>query len=186
MAVMRTRTSQVIVPIAAAALAVLGLIALGRAARDGLRQHERYTVAFADMDCPNPPGMTRDEFLAEVQYLARLPDRLAALDEQTPLRIASAFAQHPWVQKVEEVRIVQPDGARVRLVFRTPVLAVPQPNGLRVVDSHGILLPASAPTEGLRIYQGNAAPPTGLAGDPWGDPAVTAAAEAASNETAKP
>ena len=72
---MRTRTSQVVVPIAAAALAVLGLIALGRAAREGLRQHERYTVNFADIDCPNPPGMTRDEFLAEVQYLARLPDR---------------------------------------------------------------------------------------------------------------
>jgi hypothetical protein len=176
----------VVVPIAAAALAVLGLIALGRAAREGLRQHERYTVNFADIDCPNPPGMTRDEFLAEVQYLARLPDRLAALDDQTPPRIASAFAQHPWVEQVAEVRIVQPDRARVQLVFRTPALAVPQPNGLRVVDGHGILLPASAPTEGLRIYEGNAAPPAGLAGTAWGDPAVTAAAEAASHDVAQP
>ncbi len=177
---MRTRTSQVLVPIGAAALVVLALIALGRAARQELRQHERYTVLFANVDCPSPPGMAHDEFLAEVQYLAQLPDHLPAIDEETPVRLASAFAQHPWVEKVEEVRIVKPDRARVRLVFRTPVLAVPQPNGLRVVDAHGILLPASAPTEGLRVFSGKAEPPAGLAGTPWGDPAVTAAAGAAS------
>jgi len=176
---MRTRTSQVLVPLVAVAVVLLGLIALGKAARDQLRQHERYTITFGDIDCPAPPGVGRDDFLCEVQYLAQLPDRLPALDEGTPARLAAAFARHPWVEKVEEVRIIPPDRARVRLMFRTPALAVPQPGGTRVVDGHGILLPSSAPAEGLPVFRGSAAPPAGVAGEPWGDPAVSAAAAAA-------
>jgi hypothetical protein len=63
---------------------------------------------------------------------------------------------------------------------------VPQPNGFRAVDAHGILLPASAPTEGLRRFPGTAPPPAGLAGKPWGDPAVMAAAADASPEHGQP
>jgi len=177
--------SQVLVPVVGASLLVFGLIALGKAARDQLRQHERYTLTFDDIDCPAPPGMERGEFLSEVQYLARLPDRLPALDEDSPARLADAFAHHPWVEKVEEVRIIPPDRVRVRLAFRVPVLAVPQPGGPRAVDAHGILLPSSAPTEGLPVFRGSAAPPAGVAGEPWGDPAVTAAA-AAGQEHAEP
>jgi len=171
--------SQVLVPVVAAGLLVGGLIALGRAARDRLRQHERYTVAVSDIDCPAPPGLRRDDFLPEVQYLARLPDRLPALADDTPARLADAFAGHPWVEKVEEVRIVPPDRARVRLVFRTPALAVPQPTGSRVVDGRAVLLPAGAPADGLPLLQGAVAPPIGLAGSEWGDPAVRAAAHVA-------
>jgi hypothetical protein len=168
--------SQVLIPIAGAGLLVLGLIALSRAARDQLRQQDRYTITFAESECPAPPRMERADFLAEVQYLAQIPDRLSALDDDTPDRVADAFARHPWVEKVEAVRVVPPNRLRVQLTFRVPALAVPQPGGTRVVDAHGILLPASAPTEGLPIFRGSAAPPAGLAGEPWGDPAVTAAA----------
>jgi hypothetical protein len=59
------------------------------------------------------------------------------------------------------------------------VLAVSLAGQLRAVDGKGILLPASAPTEGLPIFQEVAAPPKGPAGTPWGDPAVEAAARAA-------
>jgi hypothetical protein len=172
----------VLVPLLGVGVVLLGLIALGKAARDRLRQHERYTLAFGDINCPTPPGTGRDDFLCEVQYLAQLPDRLATLDERTPARLAAAFARHPWVEKVEEVRIVPPDRARVRLIFRTPALAVPQPGGTRVVDGHGILLPAGAPAEGLPLFRGSAPPPVGPAGEPWGDPAVAAAAAAAGQQ----
>jgi hypothetical protein len=175
---MRKRTSQLLAPVVGAALLVFGLIALGRAARDQLRQHEHYSLAVSDIDCPTPPGLTRPEFLAEVQYLGPLPDRLSALDDDTPVRLAAAFARHPWVEAVGEVRLVPPSGARARLVFRTPALAVPQPTGPRVVDGRGILLPAGAPSEGLPTLRGNVAQP-GLAGSAWGDPSVTTAAAVA-------
>lgn len=178
--------AQLVVAVVGAGLVLFGVIALGKAARDRLRRDERYTLTFADIECPSPPGMGRDEFLPEVQYLGRLPDRLPALDDQTPARLADAFALHPWVEKVEEVRVVPPDRACVRLAFRTPALAVPQPDGVRVVDAGGILLPPGAPSEGLPVFGGAAAPPAGLAGQPWGDPAVTAAAAAAGRRPAEP
>ncbi len=176
---MRPRTSQVLLPVVGAGLLVFGLIALGQAARDRLRQDGRYTLALSDVECPAPPGLRRDEFLAEVQYLARLPDHLPALDEDTADRLAGAFAQHPWVEKVEEVRVLPPNRARVRLIFRTPALVVPQPAGRRVVDGRGVLLPAAAPADGLPTLQGEIALPAGLAGFPWGDPSVSAAAAVA-------
>jgi hypothetical protein len=67
----------------------------------------------------------------------------------------------------------------VRLRFRTPVLAVAQPDGVRVVDGHGVLLPGTAPVEELPVYQGKATPPAGVAGTPWGDKDVAAAAATA-------
>jgi len=183
---MRTRMSQVLMPLAGAGLLVLGLIALSKTARDQLRQHERYSLAFGDIDCATPPGLERADFLAEVQYLAQLPDRLPALDQDTPARLAAAFARHPWVKRVEAVRVLPPDRVRVGLTFRTPALAVPQPHGTRVVDAHGVLLPVGAPAQGLPVFRGSAGPPAGLAGEPWGDPAVAAAAVAASHGRAEP
>ncbi|HEX5272439.1 MAG TPA: hypothetical protein VFW33_18205, partial [Gemmataceae bacterium] len=107
---MQIRTSQLLVPVVGAGLVVLGLIAVGRAARDQLREHRNYTLSVCDIDCPAPPGMTRPEFLTEVRYVGRLPDRLRALDDDTAARLAAAFAQHPWVESVEEVRVLPPSG----------------------------------------------------------------------------
>ncbi len=176
---MRTRMFHGLVPVAAAGAVLVGLIALGRLAHDRLRQHESYTISLADIDCPAPPGLERPEFLAEVQYLARLPDRLPALDEETPDRLAEAFARHPWVEKVEEVRILPPDQARVRLVFRTPALAVPLGKQLRVVDGQAVLLPRATTADGLLILRNTVAAPSGHAGSAWDDPAVHAAAAVA-------
>jgi hypothetical protein len=175
---MSTRTSQALLPVVVAGLLLAGLIALGNLSRNQLRQDARYNISFIDIDCPSPPGLERVDFLAEVQYLARLPDRLPALDNETPQRLANAFARHPWVEKVEGVRVVPPDRARVQLLFRTPALAVPQPDGVRVVDVNGILLPPGAPSEGLPVLEGAVAPPAGIAGEPWGDAAVARAAAA--------
>ena len=172
---MLTRMSRVLLPIVAAGVFIYMVIALGQAARDHLRQHEQYILHFADIDCPAPPGMRREAFLPEVQYLSLIPDRLPTLADDTPVRLAAAFARHPWVEKVEQVAIMPPDRAEVRLTFRIPVLAVPQPEGLRVVDGRGILLPTTASSEGLPVLRGTVAPP-GLAGEAWNDPAVSAAA----------
>jgi hypothetical protein len=153
-----------------------GLIWVGKLALGELRDHDRYTITLTEIECPAPPGQTRADFLDEVQYLSSLPARLRLLDEDLPRRLALCLASHPWVERVERVEIAPPRQVRVKLSFRTPVLAVPVEGGTRVVDRHGILLPKGAPTEGLPVFPGKAAPPAGHVGTPWGDSSVEAAA----------
>ena len=63
----RRRTAwPVVAVVTAAAALVAAVVALGHLARDRLRGSDRYAVAFADIDCPAPPGLTRPEFLDEV------------------------------------------------------------------------------------------------------------------------
>jgi hypothetical protein len=163
----------------AVGLVLAGLILLGRLAMEQLREHDRYTLPFTDIECPSPPGRSCAEFLDEVQYLANSPGRLHVLDEHLPERLAACFSRHPWVEKVERVQVAPPRQVRVSLVFRRPVLAVPVAGDLRAVDAHGILLPRTAPTAELPVFSGYAGPPAGPAGTRWGDATVEAAARAA-------
>jgi len=163
----------------AVGLVLAGLIVVGNLAKEDVRERDRYTLEFADIDCVPPPGQSRAEFLEQVQYVASLPATLRLLDDDLPKRLAECFARHPWVEKVENVEIARPRSVRVKLVYRTPVLAVRWAGDVRAADARGILLPASAPTEGLPVFPGDAAQPAGPAGSRWGDAAVEAAARAA-------
>lgn len=168
-------------PLLLVGLFLAGLVLLGNWARHAVAPLDRYQLPFAHIDCTPPPGQAKDEFLAEVQYLAGWPDRLDVLEDALAARLADAFARHPWVEKVERVETIAA-GVQVRLAYRTPVLAVrlPGKSELRAVDRHGILLPASAVTAGLPIFPGPARAPTGPAGTPWDDPRVQTAARQAS------
>jgi hypothetical protein len=160
-------------------LVLLALVFFGKAARDSLRPQERYAIRFLDIDCPAPPNLTRADFLSEVQYEANLPSELHLLDDDLPARLTTAFTRHPWVEQVEEIDLTPPSQVKVRLRFRTPVLAVLQGEEMRAVDRHGIVLPRTALTRGLPVFGGTARPCTGPAGKPWGDPAVEEAARTA-------
>lgn len=151
-----------------------GLIWAGRWGLEQLRGRDRYEVAFADIECAPPAGMSRQEFLDEVLYASRLPKRLDLLDDGLPQKLREGFTQHPWVETAE-VEIRPPKELRVKLTHRTPVLAVKTDGALRAVDGAGVLLPKNAPTEGLPIYDGAAKAPRGD-GKRWGDPNVEAAA----------
>lgn len=166
---------QVIVPVLGVAGLLCGVIGAGERMRAELRVQDRFTLAFADIECIPPPDQQRADFLSEVQYLAGMPQQLRLLEETLPQRLADAFARHPWVEKVE--RVEQP-GRRVKvhLVYRTPVLAVPHEGQLRAVDRHGILLPSAAVNEDLPLFCGEARMPNGPAGTRWGDSTVEAAA----------
>ncbi len=100
-------------------LSLLAVFAAGNLTREAVRNWDRYLVAFADIDCQAPPGQERLGFLAEVQYLAGMPNRLSVVDEDLASRIADAFARHPSVEKVEEVVVVPKREVRVRLRFRS-------------------------------------------------------------------
>lgn len=162
-----------------AGLFLLGLVVLGRFAREQLAESERYTILFTEIEClPPPPGLAPSAFLSEVQYLAALPDHVRLLDDDLARQIVGAFLRHPWVERVERVT-PRPRQLQVWLVYRTPVLAVPVGGQLRAVDAHGVLLPANADVTGLPVFAGTARPPAGAAGTLWGDAAVEAAARSA-------
>jgi hypothetical protein len=160
-------------------LFVAGLIVLGEYAQEQLRDRDRYTLPFADIEClPAPPYQARRDFLDEVQYLARLPARLRLLDADLPQQLAEGFTQHPWVRKVEQVEVAAKQ-VRVRLCYRRPALAVRCGERVRVVDEEGVLLPKEAPAEGLPVFADKAPPPAGPAGTRWGDARVEEAARKA-------
>ena len=149
------------VPVALAALVVVGVQVVGRWARGGLRSDRRYQVSFADIDCAAPPALSRADFLAEVQSRSQLPDQLPLLAEDLPRTLDLAFRRHPWVESVQRIEIMPGRKLRVQTVFRTPVLAVLQGGGKRAVDREAILLPASAVAEDLPVYLGPVPPPAG-------------------------
>jgi hypothetical protein len=187
---MRGRLIQALVPLLAGLLLLLGVIAAGRWARGRLEQQEGWSVSFADVDCVPPDGLTREDFLGEVQFLSDCPDRLSLLDPTLPDRLAKAFAAHPWVEEVKHVEVLRDRGVRVELEYRRAVLAVCFPREqvlaggsslvpCRAVDRRGVLLPARATRAGLPLLRAEVAAPAGAPGTPWGDSRVRAAAAAA-------
>jgi len=99
---------------------LLVILWVGQWTRERISSLDRYSVALADIDCPPPPNQSLSDFLAEVQYLGGLPDRLHILDENLPAQLADAFARHPEVEKVQNVAVVPPRQVRVQLIYRTP------------------------------------------------------------------
>ncbi|MBI1916802.1 MAG: hypothetical protein HYS12_19010 [Planctomycetes bacterium] len=175
---MRAWLVQTVAPLALAAFVVAGVVVLGGAAANDLRQHERYSLAFEEVRCESPPGVCREEFLREVQYEAELPDHLDRFDALAP-RLRAAFLRHPWVESVERIEVSPTGSVRVWLTHRTPVLSIPGPGPARVLDHDGVLLPRAADSAGLPVFRGKVAGAAGPTGTPWGDPAVVAAARTA-------
>jgi hypothetical protein len=191
---MRKWVVQALAPLLGAALLLVGVLALGRGSWEHLRGLPRYTAAFADIECTPPPGLSREDFLGEVQYLVGLADGLDLLDSGLAERLAGAFARHPWVERVEQVEVVPPGQVRVRLVYRTPVLVVARngereegppsplrrgPCPARAVDRHGVLLPRSGAQPELPLLVGDFEAPGGPPGIPWGDVRIESAAATA-------
>jgi hypothetical protein len=172
---MQRHIARAVLALVAAGGLLFGLLRLGEYARDRLHRQDHYAVAFAALRCEVPPGLTPGDFLAEVQYLGGLPDQLDVLEPRLAARLAAAFALHPWVERVEGVALRGPDGPRVRLRLRTPALAAAG----RVLDAHGVLLPAGASAAGLMELRGAVPPPAGPAGAPWGNADVEGAARTA-------
>lgn len=95
---------------------------------------------------PLPEWITTD-LKAEALRDASLDPPLPALDPQLAERASKAFAFHPWVAEVRQVRKTAPGGLQVDLVYRRPVAMVELPpvdgkRGLYAVDVEGLLLPS--------------------------------------------
>lgn len=147
---------------------LVAIVLAGRWSLERLRPSDQLQVAFKDIRVEPPPGMTRRDFLDEVQYLSRLPATTPSTGDHAELK--SAFAKHPWVRSVDAIRS-DANGVTVTLTLRRPVLAVPWQGEVRVVDEDGVLLPESASPEGMPRFVGTPAAP-GEAGMPWPDARV--------------
>lgn len=174
-------TGRLVLTLVVAGLVVLVVLGVGHYLGEGLRDDARYQANFADIECPPPPGMAREEFLSEVQYQGGFPDHLAVLDKEQTRKLALAFAAHAWVEKVEGVRVQPPNKIRIHLTYRTPVLAVEargKPDR-SPVDRFGVVLPTKGLDPSLPLLKDIetvGATPTGAV---WNDPAVQAAAKVA-------
>jgi len=173
---MRKWLIPVTLPLAGVALFLYSLHVIDRFLRVQMRDHPRYLLPFDQIEPSAPPGLSRQEFLAEVQKLGRLSERVNLLDDDTIPRLREAFAKHAWVEEVRQVEILGSEGIQVDLVFRLPVLAIPQVGPTRCVDGNGILLPDSCPIDGIVTWRGHATTPLGPAGTLWGDKDIEASA----------
>ncbi len=144
-------------PLLGAAALVAGLLALGAGSRGWLRSGGAGVQRFADLECPAPPGMSRAEFLDEVQFRGSLADGIDVLDPEAEARVRAALLRHPWVKAVGAVELRR-GVMRAEVTFREPVLLVKAlgRNALgRVSDAEGQLLPHGAEVSGLLVWDGS-------------------------------
>ncbi|MEQ8838910.1 MAG: hypothetical protein RID07_19040, partial [Lacipirellulaceae bacterium] len=150
---------------------------------------ERYLLpADAISTTPTPAWITVD-IREQVIKNADLDRRLSVVDEEFLKEINDAFALHPWVEAVGEIKKSYPPAVHVELVYRQPIAAVESILGdsrgrgdrhsvqLLPIDRNGVHLSAAdVPEVGLR-YLPRILDIVGrpLPGQPWDDPRVAGA-----------
>ena len=95
-----------------------GVIFLGQRALEQIRHQERYDIAFAEIQCTPPPGMTRAQFLDEIAKLSAPVKSFNLLDDNLKLKLQEAFQKHPAVEKIGSISVSQPRKIQVNLTFR--------------------------------------------------------------------
>ncbi|HUG92576.1 MAG TPA: hypothetical protein VML55_17180 [Planctomycetaceae bacterium] len=123
------------------------------------------------------------DFVQQAAARAGLPDRMSLVDDGLVATLHAAFARHPWVEDVVQVRKTPAGNVHVDLEYRRPVAVVRVPDGLYPVDRQGTLLPPEdfsvAEAQRLPAVDGIRSVPHGAAGSDWGDVSVVAAARLA-------
>jgi hypothetical protein len=131
---------------------------------------------------PQPPWI-HSEIKAEVIRDASFDGPLSILDSELTVRMATAFAAHPWVARVERVSKRYPSGLEIVLAYRKPVAMVEVQDGALPVDVEGVVLPTAdfSPTEAEQYPRIGEilTTPSGAVGARWGDACVVGAAQIA-------
>jgi hypothetical protein len=142
-----------------------------------------YRVTSDSIVLNTPPRWVPPDLADQVFESCGLSNSESLQDPTLSERIAAAFHTHPWVARVVSVRKSFPSRIQVELEYREPVAMVKGVDGFYPIDCRGVLLPASdfsgADVERFPLIEGVASVPNGRLGEPWGDPAVSGAAELA-------
>ena len=115
-----------------------------------------------------------------MSYHSKFPARFQSIDPDLAPRLSAAFSAHPWVAAVEDVSVEPDNRVRVKLRFRVPALAVRiagPTEQVRVVDTHGVLLPLQTDAANLPRLITPVLAPTTPSGQPWTDETVKRAVE---------
>ncbi len=166
------------------AVCVVGWKMLWEAVREQVISAADYRVDPEQIEMTPLPAWIHTDLKAEVLRDASLDGPLSLLDHELTVRVAHAFALHPWVAKVQRVSKRSPAGVVVDLDYRRPVAMVEVPGpALLPVDGEGVLLPtADFSPQDARQYPRIAeikTSPLGPVGTRWGDTHVTGAARIA-------
>jgi hypothetical protein len=148
-----------------------------------------YRVGPEQVEITPPPKWIHSDVRAEVFRDPSLPSPLSLVDDKLAEEIAKAFASHPWVAKVRQVRKRHPSSSnpaavQVDLVYRQPVCMVEVPRGVLPVDGEGVVLPSEdfSPIEATRyllLMIGANQVPDLSPGQHWADAKVVGGAEIA-------
>jgi hypothetical protein len=154
-----------------------------RQVRTHVLASEQYQVDPAKIAITPPPPWIRSDIKDEVIREASFDGPLSLLDSKLTIRVAGAFAAHPWIAHVERVSKHFPSGLEVEVAYRRPVAMVEVSDGALPVDVQGVVLPTADFRPGEadrypRIGEVHTSP-AGLVGSPWGDAAVAGAAQIA-------
>lgn len=142
-----------------------------------------YRCSVADIRVTTPDRWVPADLLQRIIVEAELPKEVSLLDETLAERIATAFADNPWIEQVETVRISRQHGIEVLVTYRSPAVMVQVAGGLYPVDRHGVLLPpddfTAADIASFPILRAVQQPPAGPAGSKWEQPVVQGGARLA-------
>lgn len=145
-----------------------------------LSDQPEFLVSGSEIEVNALPHWVPADLVAQVLEVAKLPPQLSLLSPELTEQLAHAFAQHPWVARVVEVRKQSsPPRLQVTLEFREPVCMVEMRDGLYPLSADGTLLPSRdfslAETAHYIKIQNVRSTPSGPEGTPWGDPTVAGA-----------
>ena len=149
-----------------------------------IARHPQFQISSEDIHVTPPPPWIRADVKAEVLRDGGLVGRLSVIDDHHQLqqRVRDAFAFHPWIAAVGQIKIDLPASLEVELRYRQPVAAVESIDGQSVsylpIDATGIRLPDADFSD----FQRRSLPRiSGVMGRPsvgerWADERVTSAA----------
>jgi len=147
-----------------------------------LTQRKEYQIETKNLALnPAPPHYVPIDIVDQVIKRNQLPEKVSLLDQELVLKIADAFQNHPWVQKV--VSVQKTNTVEVEVIFRKPAAMIALNQNLFPVDNDGILLPPEdfsvSDARRYPIITGIRSMPEGSPGSPWGDLTVKGAAHLA-------
>lgn len=112
--------------------------------RDPVLEQTHYVVTLESISTSPQPEWIKADVKTEALRDASIDFPASLLDDQLAARVAKAFAFHPWVAEVKQVRKSVPAAVFVDVVYRKPVCMVelPERMGLYAIDAEAFLLPS--------------------------------------------
>lgn len=168
---------------------LVGLFVLGawlgwQVIRDRVLFSETYLVQKEHIFFVSPqPEWVRSDVIGDAFRTAGRDGPLYLWQDRLCQQLADAFAQHPWVARVERIARSYPARIEVQLQWRRPVCTVLWQQQLFPVDGEGTLLPGAdfSAAEAARYPRllGVSTPPPSVSGARWQDGRVIEGAQIA-------